>query len=1060
MKRILFLVLLFVVATTVKAQYPVTQFLGSDSAMVKSRGGLQGRFAPIPFTDTAAANLSRISQYPGALIYTSGVDKYWYRNATVTGWIEFTSSGGSTVNIYNSDGALTGARTVDGDGNGLQFNSFRWFAVGADSVQIALNAGVFRVTGMTSTQDTSTYKPIVVDPVTGRVMQSSYWYGGSGGSGADSSVFATLYRVDTAKANIRTSLNTKADTGSVWKRVGNAGTGASDFIGTIDVQPIRFRINNVPSGYISASDGLPYPVSDGGSVRLGQYAGVNLGDTNELSTLIGYGAGYSLKAAAGGQSVMIGNWAGYLTDSTTDVFGNRSVLIGQSAAFRNKAGASLTYVGTFAGEMNNVGAANTGIGRDAMRSNVDGLNNTGVGLFSLLYNTTGIDTISVTNPGSGYTSATVTISAPPTGPPGTYYATATATAIIDGGEITGIEITNPGGGYSLVRSAYHTGITVTITGDGVGATAAVTATKSGSYNTGIGAGAGMYGKRGSGNTSLGYLSSWRADDSYMTLLGYGTGAGTGAPTTMTNAGAIGYDAKVSASNTIAIGKVNTKVVVGGETTTAGFEVVNSNGAIIDSIGIDAKGLYSGEQTSMAFGIGAMKNASGSHSTAVGYKSQEIPSSSSNASHNTSVGTYALRRVNQFGNSAFGSNSGINIIGGYRNTGIGAYTIYSDTNGVSNTGVGFWSLNSLHGKDDLSYGVFNSALGDGAGASITTGSRNTALGAYSMGLSTLSFFPGTAQLSGSNNTGVGVGSLFYLSSGSDNIGVGYNSGVSLTTGSYNVIIGSNSGSTIATANRRIIISDGEGTSRLEFDSVGNGLFTGTGGSRMNIGTTAQRPTPTAGTIRWNTDSTGFEYSNGTTWEMFGSGGGGASDTSVFIVDTTYAPIASVINTDTIRLKSIEVQYNGVPIPPTETDSTLIVNIVPTDTTTVPLMTFSAGAGFVADTSMVTDSSIFGSLFTGQYEYTIKQIQAVIKGDSGDSIVVKIVYNDSFNVDGTKINAAGLSISNRFTGDQFTISTNRTIPVNSWLWVKPESVITGKKPKYVSITLLGYKTYIAP
>ena len=155
-----------------------------------------------------------------------------------------------------------------------------------------------------------------------------------------------------------------------------------------------------------------------------------------------------------------------------------------------------------------------------------------------------------------------------------------------------------------------------------------------------------------------------------------------------------------------------------------------------------------------------------------------------------------------------------------------------------------------------------------------------------------------------------------------------------------------------------------------------------------------------------------------------------------------------------------QYNGVPIPPTETDSTLIVNIVPTDTTTVPLMTFSAGAGFVADTSMVTDSSIFGSLFTGQYEYTIKQIQAVIKGDSGDSIVVKIVYNDSFNVDGTKINAAGLSISNRFTGDQFTISTNRTIPVNSWLWVKPESVITGKKPKYVSITLLGYKTYIAP
>lgn len=132
----------------------------------------------------------------------------------------------------------------------------------------------------------------------------------------------------------------------------------------------------------------------------------------------------------------------------------------------------------------------------------------------------------------------------------------------------------------------------------------------------------------------------------------------------------------------------------------------------------------------------------------------------------------------------------------------------------------------------------------------------------------------------------------------------------------------------------------------------------------------------------------------------------------------------------------------------------------DSTTVPLMTFSAGAGFEADTAMITDSTIFGSIFTGQYQYTIKQIQVVIKGNSGDSVVVKLVYNDSFNVDGTKINGAGLNINNRYTGNQFTISTNRTIPVNNWLWVKPEAVITGKKPKYVSITLLGYKTYVAP
>jgi len=132
----------------------------------------------------------------------------------------------------------------------------------------------------------------------------------------------------------------------------------------------------------------------------------------------------------------------------------------------------------------------------------------------------------------------------------------------------------------------------------------------------------------------------------------------------------------------------------------------------------------------------------------------------------------------------------------------------------------------------------------------------------------------------------------------------------------------------------------------------------------------------------------------------------------------------------------------------------------DTTTTPLITFTVGAGFAADTAMVTDSSLFGSLYTGQYEYTIKGIHAVIKGVSGDSIVLKIVYNDTFNVDGTKVSNAGLSISDRYLGNSFTVTANRTVPANSWLWMKPESIIAGKKPKYISVTLLGYKTYVEP
>ena len=111
-------------------------------------------------------------------------------------------------------------------------------------------------------------------------------------------------------------------------------------------------------------------------------------------------------------------------------------------------------------------------------------------------------------------------------------------------------------------------------------------------------------------------------------------------------------------------------------------------------------------------------------------------------------------------------------------------------------------------------------------------------------------------------------------------------------------------------------------------------------------------------------------------------------------------------------------------------------------------------------MIHRQQIYTHSSKGTIRFLLNLNPRFIKGNSGDSIVLKIVYNDSFNVDGTKVNGAGLSINNRFTGNNFSVVTNRTVAVNSWLWMKPEAVITGKKPKYISVTLLGYKTYIAP
>lgn len=78
-----------------------------------------------------------------------------------------------------------------------------------------------------------------------------------------------------------------------------------------------------------------------------------------------------------------------------------------------------------------------------------------------------ISTIKVTDGGSGYNTAPVTISAPPAG------TTATATAVIEGGVITSIQLTVVGEGYEETP-------TVTIAGDGADATAvAVMAPKDG-----------------------------------------------------------------------------------------------------------------------------------------------------------------------------------------------------------------------------------------------------------------------------------------------------------------------------------------------------------------------------------------------------------------------------------------------------------------------------------------------------------------------------------------------------------------------------------------------------
>lgn len=102
MKKLFLSILVFIcfIATSY-AQYPNgTQFLGTDSNVVRARGGLQGRYIPVPYVDTAAANLDRIRQYPGALIFTTSDENYWYRNLATTQWLLSTAINSTAITNY------------------------------------------------------------------------------------------------------------------------------------------------------------------------------------------------------------------------------------------------------------------------------------------------------------------------------------------------------------------------------------------------------------------------------------------------------------------------------------------------------------------------------------------------------------------------------------------------------------------------------------------------------------------------------------------------------------------------------------------------------------------------------------------------------------------------------------------------------------------------------------------------------------------------------------------------------------------------------------------------
>jgi len=168
MKKILLLLCFLAAFFVSNAQYPVIQYLGRDSSLVDSRGGLKARLINYAFTDTTEANTQRISQYPGAMIYTtSGGDKLWLRSSDATLWtrVGTTSGGGSgIVSLGTSAYGLTIQNDSTYKVDTIQVSTRLWRQKGIDSVQsnIALK---LNISDTANTWVTSVYRKTASDSV-------------------------------------------------------------------------------------------------------------------------------------------------------------------------------------------------------------------------------------------------------------------------------------------------------------------------------------------------------------------------------------------------------------------------------------------------------------------------------------------------------------------------------------------------------------------------------------------------------------------------------------------------------------------------------------------------------------------------------------------------------------------------------------------------------------------------------------------------------------------------------------------------------------------------------
>ena len=408
-----------------------------------------------------------------------------------------------------------------------------------------------------------------------------------------------------------------------WNLTGNTGINpTTQFIGTIDAQPLRFRVNNNWAGEINP---------------------------NSYNLFLGMGAGQS--NTTGQANTAIGEHA--LSANTDGTF---NVASGYYSLAVNSTGYSNTATGAYSLSSNTIGLKNTGFGRNALYANTTGSSNTAVGADALLTNTTGFN-----NTASGYQSLYSNTTAIANVATGSYamYSNTTGDQNIAMGEVALYSNTTGSHNTALGQGALH-------------------GNNSGSDNTATGLKSLYLNSTGYSNTANGYEAMYSNTTGHEnTAFGYEAlyFNNTGTANTATGFAALGLNTN-GANNTANGYLAMFSNTAGAYNTAMGDHALYGNGGGLanTAVGMYALSSNSYGSNNSAFGYNAANsNTSGNSNTSIG---QFSLSATTTGTGNTGLGAYALA------NNITGSN---NIaIGGFTGVAVGSGNL-SNTIGIGNDG---------------------------------------------------------------------------------------------------------------------------------------------------------------------------------------------------------------------------------------------------------------------------------------------------------------------------------------------------------------------------------------